>query len=208
MRRHSVERRKDELILTSLVDIALCLVLGFLVAMPLFFETGIFVSAPGVARASVGEQGTDVKANIFLTDDGRILLNESEVSIAQLSDLLPKLLANLYQHGFTARGHLAPGILFHARAVPASFQHSLLVLRKAALQIPTGGFRQGRSFPASLPPPVEEVFHGAEEDQVEQQGVNQDHPDEDRDVPGVRDKLFQHPANSPHTPALRAAKGP
>ena len=92
MRRHSVERRKDELILTSLVDIALCLVLGFLVAMPLFFETGIFVSAPGVARAGVGEQGTDVKANIFLTDDGRILLNESEVSIAQLSDLLPKLL--------------------------------------------------------------------------------------------------------------------
>ena len=92
MRRHSVERRKDELILTSLVDIALGLVLGFLVAMPLFFETGIFVSAPGVARAGIGEQGTDVKANIFLTDDGRILLNESEVSIAQLSDLLPKLL--------------------------------------------------------------------------------------------------------------------
>jgi len=92
MRRHPIEPRKDELILTSLVDIALCLVLGFLVAMPLFFETGIFVSAPGVARASTGEQGTDVKANIFLTDDGRILLNESEVSIAQLTDFLPKLL--------------------------------------------------------------------------------------------------------------------
>jgi biopolymer transport protein ExbD len=92
MRRHPIEPRKDELILTSLVDIALCLVLGFLVAMPLFFETGIFVSAPAVKRASSGEQGTDVKANIFLTDDGRILLNESEVSIAQLSDLLPKLL--------------------------------------------------------------------------------------------------------------------
>jgi biopolymer transport protein ExbD len=60
--------------------------------MPLFFETGIFVSAPGVARASSGEQGTDVKANIFLTNDGRILLNESEVSVDQLSDLLPKLL--------------------------------------------------------------------------------------------------------------------
>ena len=92
MRRHPIEPRKDELILTSLVDIALCLVLGFLVAMPLFFETGIFVSAPGVARAGSGEQGSDVKANIFLTDDGRILLNESEVSVEQLSDLLPKLL--------------------------------------------------------------------------------------------------------------------
>jgi biopolymer transport protein ExbD len=91
--RRPVERRQIEgLILTSLVDIALCLVLGFLVAMPLFFETGIFVSAPGVARAGSGEQGSDVKANVFLTNDGRILLNESEVSIEQLSDLLPKLL--------------------------------------------------------------------------------------------------------------------
>jgi len=92
MRRHVERRQTEGLILTSLVDIALCLVLGFLVAMPLFFETGIFVSAPGVARASSGEQGTDVKANVFLTNDGRILLNESEVSIEQLSDLLPKLL--------------------------------------------------------------------------------------------------------------------
>jgi biopolymer transport protein ExbD len=92
MRRRVERRQSGDLILTSLVDIALCLVLGFLVAMPLFFETGIFVSAPGVARASSGEQGTDVKANIFLTNDGRILLNESEVSVDQLSDLLPKLL--------------------------------------------------------------------------------------------------------------------
>jgi biopolymer transport protein ExbD len=92
MRRRVERRQSGDLILTSLVDIALCLILGFLVAMPLFFETGIFVSAPGVARASSGEQGTDVKANIFLTNDGRILLNESEVSVEQLSDLLPKLL--------------------------------------------------------------------------------------------------------------------
>jgi biopolymer transport protein ExbD len=92
MRRRTVEVRKTELILTSLVDVALSLVIGFMVAMPLFFETGIFVSAPGVARAGGTEDNTDVKANIFLTNDGRIMLNESEVSLEALTDLLPKLM--------------------------------------------------------------------------------------------------------------------
>jgi biopolymer transport protein ExbD len=92
MRRRPVERGKNELILTSLVDVALSLVIGFMVAMPLFFETGIFVSAPGVARAAATEPGTDIKANVYLTGDGRILLNELEVSSESLAVLLPKLL--------------------------------------------------------------------------------------------------------------------
>jgi len=92
MRRRPIEPRKNELILTSLVDVALSLVIGFMVAMPLFFETGIFVSAPGVARAGRNEPGSDIKANVFLTNDGRILLNETEVSFENLTDLLPKLL--------------------------------------------------------------------------------------------------------------------
>jgi biopolymer transport protein ExbD len=92
MRRRPIERPGSQLILTSLVDIALSLVIGFMVAMPLFFETGIFVSAPGVARAGQSEPGADIKANVFLTNDGRVLLNETEVTDAQLVDLLPKLL--------------------------------------------------------------------------------------------------------------------
>jgi biopolymer transport protein TolR len=92
MRRRPVECSRTELILTSLVDVALSLVIGFMVAMPLFFETGIFVSAPGVARAGKSEPGSDIKANVFLTNDGRTMLNESEVTADQLADLLPKLL--------------------------------------------------------------------------------------------------------------------
>jgi len=92
MRRRPVESRKNELILTSLVDVALSLVIGFMVAMPLFFETGIFVSAPGVARADKNEAGSDIKANVFITNDGRVLLNETSVSYENLAELLPKLL--------------------------------------------------------------------------------------------------------------------
>jgi biopolymer transport protein ExbD len=91
-RRQRVEQRKTELILTSLVDVALSLVIGFMVAMPLFFETGIFVSAPGVARAAQNEPGSDIKANIFINNDGGILLNESPVTFDGLKEVLPKLL--------------------------------------------------------------------------------------------------------------------
>ena len=88
--RHTVTR--SELNLTSLVDVALALVIGFIVSIPLFFETGIFVSAPGVARADAAEEGSDVKANIYVDNDGRVFLNEAIVSYDNLTELLPRLL--------------------------------------------------------------------------------------------------------------------
>ncbi len=80
------------LILNSLVDIALALVIGFIVSIPLFFESGIFVNAPGVAKGAPGEV-SDIKVNIHLLDDGGILLNEEQVTYEQLEKLLPELLA-------------------------------------------------------------------------------------------------------------------
>jgi biopolymer transport protein ExbD len=90
-RAHRIVAR-SELNLTSLVDIALSLVIGFIVSVPLFFETGIFVSAPGVTRADSGGEGSDIKANIYVDNDGRILLNEAAVSYESLAELLPRLL--------------------------------------------------------------------------------------------------------------------
>ncbi|MGB9741570.1 MAG: ExbD/TolR family protein [candidate division WOR-3 bacterium] len=93
MRRRSLERpRPGGLILNSLVDVALSLVIAFMVSMPLFFESGIFVSAPGVVKASANEPSSDIKANIYLTNDGRILLNEAKVTLPMLVELLPKLM--------------------------------------------------------------------------------------------------------------------
>jgi biopolymer transport protein ExbD len=92
-RRHDERRRNDGLIVNSLVDIALSLVIGFMVSMPLFFENGIFVSAPGVAQAGGAvPAGSDIKANVFLANDGRILLNEVPVTEESLKVLLPRLL--------------------------------------------------------------------------------------------------------------------
>ncbi len=93
MRRLKIEpRRNTGLILNSLVDVALSLVIAFMVSMPLFFETGIFVSAPGAVRAKSNEPSSDIKANIFLTNDGKIFLNEARVSYENLRELLPRLL--------------------------------------------------------------------------------------------------------------------
>lgn len=92
-RRHEERRRNDGLIVNSLVDVALSLVIGFVVSMPIFFENGIFVSAPGVAQAGGAvPAGSDIKANIFLANDGRILLNEVQVTEDSLRVLLPRLL--------------------------------------------------------------------------------------------------------------------
>ena len=95
MRRHkrlSFATEPQGLILNSLVDIALSLVIGFIVTIPLFFESGIFVNTPGVAKAGASDV-SDIKVNIHLLDDGAILLNEEIVSYERLAELLPELLA-------------------------------------------------------------------------------------------------------------------
>lgn len=95
MRRHKRLRYESEpqgLILNSLVDIALSLVIGFIVTIPLFFESGIFVNTPGVAKAGASDV-SDIKVNIHVLDDGSILLNEEIVTYDRLAELLPELLA-------------------------------------------------------------------------------------------------------------------
>ena len=91
-RRLKFETEPQGLILNSLVDIALSLVIGFIISIPIFFESGIFVNAPGVAQGRAAEV-SDIKVNIHLLDDGNILLNEESVSYERLVELLPALLA-------------------------------------------------------------------------------------------------------------------
>jgi biopolymer transport protein ExbD len=97
-RRRREKHQRGELIITSLVDIALCLVLGFMVSMPAFIESGIFVT-PSVLTKSTGAAGEssppadDIKVNIYLPDDSRIFLNEEAVNQDELIADLPNLLA-------------------------------------------------------------------------------------------------------------------
>ncbi len=95
LRKRLLKRKGNlaELNITSLVDIALTLVLGFIVALPYFFESGIFVSQAKLARSEGGSLEKELKINIYLTKNEEIILNEKKVDLTVLKNLLPQLLS-------------------------------------------------------------------------------------------------------------------
>jgi biopolymer transport protein ExbD len=74
------------------VDVALSLVVVFMVSLPLLSESGIFVTAPSVTRSSAPQEMTEVKVNIYITKDGEYILNEQSVPRSQLDYLVGELL--------------------------------------------------------------------------------------------------------------------
>lgn len=86
------EHRAGEANVTSLVDVALSLVVVFMVSLPLLSESGIFVTAPSVTRSSAPQEMTEVKVNIYITKDGEYILNEQSVPRSQLDYLVGELL--------------------------------------------------------------------------------------------------------------------
>lgn len=96
MLRKRVLKRKSnlaELNITSLVDIALTLVIGFIVALPYFFESGIFVSQAKLGKGESGSLERELKISIYLTKNGEIILNEKKLDLNVFKNLLPQLLA-------------------------------------------------------------------------------------------------------------------
>lgn len=77
---------------TSLVDVSLSLVIIFMVSLPFLLESGIFVNSPKVTAAAAPTQVTEVKVNIYITEDGRYVLNEESVPRERLEYLMGELL--------------------------------------------------------------------------------------------------------------------
>ena len=77
---------------TSLVDIALSLVIYFLVAIPFLMESGVFVSSPSatVATAAVAQE---ILVNIYITNEGDYYLNNTYIdSLDKLANLVKELM--------------------------------------------------------------------------------------------------------------------
>ncbi len=77
---------------TSLVDIALSLVIFFLVAIPFLMESGVFVSSPSatVATAAVAQE---ILVNIYITAEGDYYLNNTYMdSLDKLANLVKELM--------------------------------------------------------------------------------------------------------------------
>ncbi len=86
-------RGVTEINLTSLMDVSLTLVIIFMVSFPLVMQSGIKVSTPSLKKAISQQEETELKAEIYLKEDGIIELNDQPISPAALSDSLKIVLA-------------------------------------------------------------------------------------------------------------------
>jgi len=75
------------------INVALLLVLFFMMSAPMMYHSGITISAPSLKKVGGQKKETEVKVNIHITDQGTILLNNEAVSEEQFPQLLAELLA-------------------------------------------------------------------------------------------------------------------
>lgn len=84
----------NDINLTSLIDVALVLVVIFMVMTPMVMQSSITVSTPKVGQAAAGSpEQTELRAEVFLTQEGGVLINSVPVAAAAMTDSLRMLLA-------------------------------------------------------------------------------------------------------------------
>jgi biopolymer transport protein ExbD len=108
------EHPSGEAQVTSLVDIALSLVIFFIVTLPALLESGIFVKAPGVTQLGGGEQGDEFKVAIYLKADGTYFLNDEPIQKEKLGPLIELLLQRSVEKMVVVR---ADGAVSHGDVV-------------------------------------------------------------------------------------------
>ncbi len=81
--------------LTPGINVALLLVLVFVLGAAPIFQTWLSVTAPKVRKAPIEKVSptTEFKVNIHLKQNGEIILNEEPITYEKLEEILPELLA-------------------------------------------------------------------------------------------------------------------
>ena len=87
------EPQKPEVPIAPTINVALLLVLFFMMSAPMMYHSGITISAPSLRKAGKERKETEVKVNIHITDEGQLLLNNEPVVEEQFPQLLAELLA-------------------------------------------------------------------------------------------------------------------
>lgn len=81
----------SEINITPLTDVALVLLIIFMVTTPLIMQAGIKIALPKTMTSEVSESGRII---ITLTKDNKIYLNDVEIKIEKLSGILKKQIEN------------------------------------------------------------------------------------------------------------------
>lgn len=88
-----VEPDAPEVPIAPTINVALLLVLFFMMSAPMIYHSGITISAPSLKKVSGQKKETEVKVNVHITEEGQILLNNESVSEEEFPQLLAELLA-------------------------------------------------------------------------------------------------------------------
>ena len=79
--------------LTSLIDVALVLVVIFMVMAPMVVQSSITISTPQAGQTAAGKQPQEAKITLHVKPDGSIRLNHAAVTATTMTASLRQLLA-------------------------------------------------------------------------------------------------------------------
>ncbi len=82
-----------EINLTSLIDVALVLVVIFMVMAPLVVHSSLTISAPNAGQTASPREQTETSVTLYLKRDGSVVLNDAVVSSANLTESLRRAIA-------------------------------------------------------------------------------------------------------------------
>lgn len=78
--------------ITPMINVALLLVLFFMMSAPAIFLSGIEVKNPSLMGSSGGEE-TELKVNVYIDEDGNIHLNDELIEWKEFPQRVAELLA-------------------------------------------------------------------------------------------------------------------
>jgi biopolymer transport protein ExbD len=95
MRKSIIESHEDsvgKIPITPMINVALLLVLFFMMTAPAIFMSGIAVKNPTLVQGTSSADDTELKANVYIDSKNRILLNDKFVEREEFPDRIAELL--------------------------------------------------------------------------------------------------------------------
>ena len=95
MRKSTIESYEDsvgKIPITPMINVALLLVLFFMMSAPAIFMSGISVKNPTLVHGSSAADDTELKANIYIDSQNRIILNDKFIEREEFPDRIAELL--------------------------------------------------------------------------------------------------------------------
>jgi biopolymer transport protein ExbD len=95
MRKSNIENYEDsvgKIPITPMINVALLLVLFFMMTAPAIFMSGIAVKNPTLIKGTSAADDTELKANVYIDSQNRILLNNELIEREEFPERIAELL--------------------------------------------------------------------------------------------------------------------